>query len=266
MLETSSSADRHESVTAGHSITLDPPVEGVEIRSLVSSRCGARNFSTSLVIFQLQSVLPYHIHDCSEAITVLSGTATVRVEGRDYQLQALDCVHVPKDVAHSVSNGSSEELKVHTAFGSASPGREFVAASVRDNRGVAGPESIRRKTDSDLYELSPGAYFTDLFAHRFGSVGICGGYGRFNPGSSLPCHIHEYDESITIVEGNAKCLVNGKAYELSGLETAFVPTHRPHRFINESSSHMAMIWVYAGDEPDRVLLDNSLCSGSAGLS
>ncbi len=266
MFESSSSADRRESITAGQSITLDPPVEGVEIRSLVSGRCGAKNFSTSLGIFQPRSVLPYHIHDCSEAITVLSGTATVLVEGREYQLQALDCVHVPRDVAHSVANESSEELKVHTAFGSASPGREFVAATVHENIGGGGPESIRRKAESDVYELSPGAYFTDLFAHRFGSVGICGGYGRFNPGSSLPCHIHEYDESITIVEGTAKCLVHGKAYELSGLETAFVPTHRPHRFINESSSHMAMIWVYAGDEPDRIILDNALCSGSASLT
>jgi len=58
---------------------------------------------------------------------------------------------------------------------------------------------------------------------RFGSVGICGGYGEFNPGSSLPCHLHKYDESITIIKGEAICEVAGKRYLLSDCDTGFVP-------------------------------------------
>lgn len=265
MLNTPALENRAECITAGQNIPLDPSASGVSIRMLVSARCGAHGFSTGLAAFQPGGVLPYHEHECSEAITILAGEATVLVEGRKYQLLPLDCVHVPRAVAHSVRNESSAELHVHTAFGSDSPQRHFVSTPVVI-REAHGPETVRRKADSDVYELSPGAYFTDLFAHRFGSVGICGGYGRFNPGSSLPCHVHEYDESITIVEGTATCLVKGKHYQLSNLETAFVPTGRPHRFINESDEHMAMIWVYAGDEPDRVILDNGYCSGTISQS
>ena len=104
--------------------------------------------------------------------------------------------------------------------------------------------------------------FRDLFAGRFGSVGICGGYGRFQPEASLPCHIHKFDESITIVEGEAVCLVQGKRYRLSGCDTAFVPEGRPHRFLNHSDSPMAMIWVYAGTEPERSLVRPAYCDGT----
>jgi quercetin dioxygenase-like cupin family protein len=124
------------------------------------------------------------------------------------------------------------------------------------------PESVVRGAETETYELSEGAEFRDLFGARFGAVGICGGYGRFQSGASLPCHIHEYDESITIVEGRAICLVQGNRYRLSGHDTAFVPRGRPHRFLNGSDFPMAMLWVYAGSDPGRTLVSPSYCDGT----
>jgi len=57
-------------------------------------------------------------------------------------------------------------------------------------------------------------------------------------------------------------MVQGRAYELSDCGTAYVPEGLPHRFLNESTEDMAMIWVYAGPEPDRQIVDNGYCSGS----
>jgi quercetin dioxygenase-like cupin family protein len=112
-----------------------------------------------------------------------------------------------------------------------------------------------------VYELAPRAFFRDLFAQRLGSRGICGGYGLFEPGASLPCHFHGYDESITIVTGTAACQVEGKESQLSGCDTACIPLGRRHRFLNRSEQPMAMIWVYAGDEPDRTVVDAGFCEG-----
>jgi putative monooxygenase len=56
-------------------------------------------------------------------------------------------------------------------------------------------------------------------------------------------------------------MVSGRRYELSGYDTAFIPKGIPHRFMNKSNSEMAMIWVYAGDEPDRRIVDSRYCSG-----
>ena len=124
------------------------------------------------------------------------------------------------------------------------------------------PETIVRCKNDAIYELAANAFFCDLFAHRFGAVGICGGYGRFLPGASLPCHTHDYDESITIVKGAADCLVEGKKYQLAGCDTAFIPSGLPHRFLNNSNEEMAMVWVYAGNEPDRKVVDAGYCSGA----
>ena len=243
--------------------------DGVQIRTFVSSACGATSFSTCLAIFEPGGRLALHQHPVSEALTVVEGEALLQVEGRTYRMGLLDCAHVPAGTPHAVSNDSRDgELIVHTAFASAQPTRELVNHDfLIDARGFGDPsandpENIIRFAKGRVYELAPGAFFTDLFARRFGAVGICGGYGRFQPGASLPCHTHAYDESITIIQGPAKCMVQGRQYELGGCATAYVPEGLPHRFLNQSNQEMAMIWVYAGAEPDRQIVDNGYCSGA----
>lgn len=251
---------------SGHPLAASPP--GIALRSFAASEIGARGFSTGMATFEPARSLAYHVHEVSEAIIILSGAADVFIEDREYRIRPYDCVHVPAGVAHSVVNASMDaELRVHSSFASAQPARTFVnnnasGTPARLDEPPSGcPEAIVRFNQAPVYELATGAFFRDLFARRLGSRGICGGYGRFEPGSSLPCHIHEYDESITIVEGEAACQVQGQEYALSGCDTAFVPTRRPHRFLNHSIEAMAMIWVYAGDEPDREMISADYCSG-----
>jgi quercetin dioxygenase-like cupin family protein len=259
---------RTESVRAGAG-DISSMAAGISFREFVSSACGASGFSTGTATFEPVAVLPCHKHSFSEAIVILSGSACAIVEGRSYRLESFDCLHVPAEVAHEVRNLSEDSTLVAlAAFASDKPSRHLVEpAFININRGLSNPdrndpENIVRFADAEVYELSEGAEFRDLFAGRFGSVGICGGYGRFQPAASLPCHIHKYDESITIVEGEAVCLVQGSSYRLSGYDTAFVPEGRPHRFLNHSKSPMAMIWVYAGTEPERTLLDPAYCDGT----
>ena len=126
------------------------------------------------------------------------------------------------------------------------------------------PERLTRFDAAARYDLAEGADFRDLFRGFPGCTGICGGYALFQPGKGLPCHIHDYDESISIVVGEAVCQVAGAEYTLTGCGTALVPRGRPHRFINRSDRPMAMIWVYAGDTPDRVIVEEFLCERGCG--
>ena len=242
---------------------------GITMRQFVGRACGASGFSTGTAAFEQGAVLPCHKHNFSEAIIILSGTARAIVEGRSYRLEPFDCLHVPAEVAHEVRNLSEDSSLVALwVFASDEPSRQLMEPTFPIvDRGLSNPdpnhpENIVRFADAEVYELSEGAEFRDLFAGKFGSVGICGGYGRFQPMASLPCHIHKYDESITIVEGEAVCLVQGNSYRLTGCDTAFVPEGRPHRFLNHSKSPMAMVWVYAGSEPERTLLDPAYCDGT----
>jgi quercetin dioxygenase-like cupin family protein len=243
-----------------------PP--GVALRTFVSQACGAKGLSTGTATFQGGAELACHFHDCSEAITVLSGSALVIVEGRGYRLGRLDCLHVPAGIAHAVRNVQADrEMVAHWAFASPEPARIFVQdRGGFDDRGETDPlpndpERVKRFADAEVYSPAPGAWFRDLFAKRLGSQGICGGYAKFAKGSSLPCHTHAYDESITILSGNATCQVQGARYEMTAVQTAFVPQGKPHRFLNSGDAEMEMLWVYAGDEPDRIVVDNQYCSG-----
>jgi putative monooxygenase len=243
-------------------------VDWPDLFTFVSGACGATGFSTGIARFKHGARLPYHSHAFSEAITVLDGWARILVEGRAYRLGARDCIHIPMGIAHQVENpAAGQELVVHWSFATDAPTRDLIDREFSpENRGSgspspADPETIVRYDDHAVYELSKDAFFLDLFARRYGAVGICGGHGRFLPGASLPCHVHDFDESITIVKGKAVCLVEGRRYELSGCDTAFIPQGLPHRFLNLSGQEMEMVWVYAGSEPDRRMVESKYCSG-----
>lgn len=256
--------ERREFITSGACPPASSLAAGVDLRVFVSGELGAVGLSTGTATLLPGAELPYHTHPFSEAITVIEGRAAVLVEGRRYALLPHDSLHIPEGVVHLVRNDAGRGAAVlHWAFASDSPTRELVAADypVRDcDEPQAGsPEHLTRFQLSPVYELAPRAFFRDLFGGRVGARGICGGYGRFEPGASLPCHIHEYDESITIVEGKAVCQCAGREYELSNCDTASIPRGRPHRFINRSDQPMAMIWVYAGDEPERDIVDQVRC-------
>ncbi|HKI34411.1 MAG TPA: cupin domain-containing protein [Gemmataceae bacterium] len=246
-----------------------PPDElapGVGLRVLASGSLGARGLTTALAGFRPGATLPYHRHPFSEVIVVLEGEPDVLVEGRRYRLKPFDAMHLPAGTVHAVSNGSGgAPALLHSSFASDTPTRELVsvafAPSDRDEPDPAHPENLVRFAAAPVYELAPRAHFRDLFARRLGSRGICGGYGLFESGASLPCHYHGFDESITIVAGTAVCQVAGREYVVSNYDTACIPQGRPHRFLNRTDRPMAMVWVYAGDEPDRTVIDPGYCEG-----
>jgi quercetin dioxygenase-like cupin family protein len=256
-----------EFIASGRSVPLAEFLP-IELRIMVSAECRAKGIATGTATFPPGAILPYHVHDCGEAITILSGQADVFIEGRRYLLGRLDCMYVPQGIGHAVANlDPNTALVAHSAFSSPRPSRVPVADDFpQQNRAGAPlqgePECLRRFGQAEMYPLAEGTRFYDLFASRFGSVGMCGGYGEFEPGTSLPCHIHKFDESITIVTGRSVCRVQGREYVLSGCDTAFVPEGKPHRFLNQSDSVMAMIWVYAGSEPERTLVSADYCSGA----
>ncbi len=240
---------------------------GVAVRVMATGSLGAVGLTTSLVEFCPGAVLTHHFHPFSEVIVALSGQAIVQVENRRYRLHPYDAIHVPAGTPHALQNDSGDQItRLHSSFASESPARQASPSSDPaadlSQPAPAHPESLIRFASAPVYELAPGAHFRDLFASRFGSRGLCGGYGVFEPGASLPCHVHAYDESITIVSGQAISQIAGREYELMDCGTACIPQGRPHRFLNRSNQPMAMIWVYAGDEPERTLLDPAHCEGT----
>ena len=195
-------------------------------------------------------------------MVALEGEAAVDVEERRYRLGPLDAVAILAGQPRRVVNLCADRPAVlHVALAAATPAQNWInarftpAEQLPGATGHAGAEQVRRRAAVPPFELAPRALFQDLYNAELGTRGICGGYGLFEPGARLPCHRHEFDESITIVQGTATCVVEGRRHELSGRATAMVPQGRCHYFINLTLEPMAMIWVYAGPTPERVVVD-----------
>ena len=244
-----------ERVISSQCAALPAEVSGVELREFVSARCHAHRISSGTATFQPGARLPWHKHAFSEAVTILAGEASCSVEGRTYRLRRFDCIHTPAGNAHETRNASLENpLIALWVFATGSPTRELVRnVFPSEDRGFGrpkqgDPEHIVRFGEASKYELSSGTRFCDLFARRSGAVGIQGGYGEFDPGSSLSYRVHDHDECITIVTGEAVCDVAGRRHCLSSCDSLFVPRGCQHRFFNESEVPMAMIWARAAGE------------------
>lgn len=244
----------------------NPPVElalGVSLDCLVGKHNGARNLMTGLVTFEPNAKLEYHTHPVSESITVLSGTAIVAVKGREYSLNPLDTIVIPRGLAHAAWNASATGRGVvHVALASDAPSRELVSTPFErrtmpnESVNLPGIERVTRFATATRFEAGPGTSFIDHFnKDLMPGIEMSGGYGLFQPGGRLPAHFHDFDESICIIQGTAICVVEGRRYPMANCSTALQPRGRIHYFTNESQEPMAMIWVYAGPVPERVIVD-----------
>jgi quercetin dioxygenase-like cupin family protein len=248
----------------GRKLEIQP---GVVFECLVGAHNQARNLSTGIVTISPGVQLAYHTHPMTESITLLDGLAAVEVQGRRYRLGNLDNVVVPPGVAHSVMNVAMDrDARFHIAFPTNVPVREVVEPAfdvqlMPDDScgpGTCGLERVNRIASAQCYDAGMGATFIDYFNQELmPGIEMSGGYGRFSPGGRLSAHIHDFDESICIVEGIANCVVEGRRYAMNGCSTALQPRGRVHYFMNESHEPMAMIWIYAGPTAERIVVDEA---------
>ncbi|MBS0205269.1 MAG: cupin domain-containing protein [Planctomycetes bacterium] len=243
-----------------------PKVEisrGVTFECLVGRHNQAKNLTTGIVTFAPGAVLPCHSHTFTESITLLSGSMTVEIEGRGYALKRLDNAVIPAGLAHSARNTSTSEVAVvQIAMATDTPARVLVEKFFSrrmmpdDSTEIAGTERINRFATAMRGVAGPNTEFIDCFNEDLmPGLEMSGGYGLFQPGGRLPAHVHDFDESICIISGQATCIVEGRRYLMSDCSTALQPRGRVHYFINESSGPMEMLWVYAGPKPERIIVD-----------
>jgi quercetin dioxygenase-like cupin family protein len=248
-----------------------PPSElvaGVQMDCLVGRHNGARNLTTGIVGFAPGARLPYHTHPVSASITLLEGSALAYVEGREYSLSPLDNLVVPRGIAHSVRNFSSAKLaRFHVAFPSSAPEWDWISTQFapqpmpENTSAVEGKERLTRFSTATRSEAGPGTSFIDQFNQDLmPGLEMSGGYGLFQPGGRLPAHFHDFDESICIIEGTATCICEGRRHSMSNDSTALQPRGRVHYFVNESTAPMAMLWVYAGPLPQRLVTEERLAA------
>lgn len=113
----------------------------------------------------------------------------------------------------------------------------------------------------ESYEYDQGIWVRKLAVPETGTKELSVGVATFDPGASLPCHIHHCEESITIIAGEAWVEFDGQQVRLKPYDTSHMPAGVPHRFINASVTQpMSILWVYASADMGRILVDPEGCS------
>jgi HTH-type transcriptional regulator, repressor for puuD len=80
------------------------------------------------------------------------------------------------------------------------------------------------------------------------------GITEFEPGTAIPLHIHNVEETVFILEGEATAVIDGESFDLEAGDATWVPARVSHRFANRGQGRMRIYWVYGGREVTRTLV------------
>lgn len=133
---------------------------------------------------------------------------------------------------------------------------------------------ISRYKEVKPFKQDKGVDFHNMIMPEMGPKTISVGLATFEPSEGLPCHVHNVEESVTILKGEAYCEVAGERTFLEAYDTSFIPANIPHRFYNASDSEeLIILWAYSQIDDtgshvniDRILVETEKCSPSEGCS
>jgi quercetin dioxygenase-like cupin family protein len=234
---------------------------GISLEVLIGENSGALNLATGFITIEKSVTGAPCRHPHYAAITLLTGAATVVIGTERVALRQYDNLVIYPGQSHTfINNSTIASAFMHVSYPTAFP-RYGPASTNRD-----GAYLLTRYADAKRSEISPGALFIDHFGMKqIPGIRMCGGIGTFAPGARLPAHLHDFDESICIVDGDSICWAEGDRLLINDCQTALQPRGRVHYFINETDKPMTMIWVYAGPTPQRIVVDEK-CATEPGYA
>ncbi|HTK02132.1 MAG TPA: cupin domain-containing protein [Bordetella sp.] len=123
-----------------------------------------------------------------------------------------------------------------------------------------GPKpGIYRPSDLTAYERGGGARTIPLVTAGDGATAFINGITEFAPGTKIPFHSHNCEESVMLLEGDAILDINGEEHRLQPMDTTWIPPNVSHRFRNMSDTlPMKILWIYASVDATRTLTDTGV--------
>jgi len=77
----------------------------------------------------------------------------------------------------------------------------------------------------------------------------------FEPGTAIPLHTHNVEETVTVLEGEATAVVGDDRHDLVAEDTTWIPSGVPHCFINRGRGRMRIYWVYGSRDVTRTICE-----------
>jgi putative monooxygenase len=95
---------------------------------------------------------------------------------------------------------------------------------------------------------------TRMLDADLGSGRLTNGFTTLPPGTEIPMHFHNCEESVLVVDGVAAVEWPCGRDELDEGDVTFVPAGTPHRFTNPGTTPLRIFWTYASARPTRTVL------------
>jgi quercetin dioxygenase-like cupin family protein len=120
--------------------------------------------------------------------------------------------------------------------------------------------TVLRTDELKVYERGGGARTTPLVTPAVGATPFITGYTSFEPGTAIPFHSHNCEESVVLIEGDAMIDIEGQeSQRLKAQDATFIPPNISHRFRNLSDTMpMKILWIYASPAATRTLTDTGV--------
>ncbi len=117
------------------------------------------------------------------------------------------------------------------------------------------PPMVIRAGQVERFDRGAGVV-TLPYVGRWNAEGnrVTTGITVFAPGTAIPLHTHNVEESVLVLEGEAAAVVGQDSFELEAGDATWVPAGVPHRFANRGQGPMRIYWVYGGREVTRTIV------------
>ncbi len=114
---------------------------------------------------------------------------------------------------------------------------------------------ILKPNDLPAHERGNGNKTIPLAGPRIGA-GFLNGITVIAPGSAIPLHTHNCEESVVVLEGEAIAEIDGERHALFRHDASWIPADLPHRFINVSRTKpLTIFWTYARPDATRTIVE-----------
>jgi mannose-6-phosphate isomerase-like protein (cupin superfamily) len=90
--------------------------------------------------------------------------------------------------------------------------------------------------------------------HSDSTAAITTGISTYPRGMGAPLHLHNCDEHVTLLEGQADVIIEGVVTPLEQYDTTYIPAGQQHAFRNRSDGPMRILWVYPTQQVTRTLI------------
>jgi len=120
---------------------------------------------------------------------------------------------------------------------------------------MTGPPLVLRAGEIERFDRGAGVA-TLPYVGRWNAKGnrVTTGITVFEPGTAIPLHTHNVEESVLLLEGEATAVVGEESFDLEAGDATWVPAGMPHRFANRGQGRMRIYWVYGGREVTRTIV------------